>query len=183
MERLNEFHETKKELSHAQKDLAELTEVNKKLEIELENQQQIDTAIEYLRQSNQKVTTRNAELETEIALKETQALELEQQAKLHETQNKMLKDQVQELQVEIDRIRYQSNDLNNSVMNMSAISVNQQMVSDMENRIQRLESENEILKASKSDKVRVQLLEKDQCLQEKSLEVDRLTTLNTRLEK
>ena len=61
----------------------------------------------------------------------------------------MQKDQIHELKVEIDKIKY--NDLNNSMLNMSTLSVNQQMVSDMEAKIQRLERENAILSDTKND--------------------------------
>lgn len=63
----------------------------------------------------------------------------------------MFRDQIQELKVEIDRIKYNSTDLNNSVMNMSTLSVNQQIVVDMEQKIHRLESENHILKGTKNN--------------------------------
>ena len=61
--------------------------------------------------------------------------------------------------MEIDRIRYQSNDLNNSLMNISTLSVNQQMVADMQDQIARLENENSCLRASKSDKIQTIVLE------------------------
>ena len=99
-----------------------------------------------------------AELETQIILKETLANDAEQQLKISETQNKMLKDQIQELRVEIDRIKYNSADLNNSLMNMSTLSVNQQMVVDMEQRIHRLESENTCLRDSKADSISAKML-------------------------
>lgn len=139
------------ELMLAKKDVTELTEANKKMEVELETHQSIDTAIEYLRQSNQKVTNRCAELETQLSERDSQVAELDKALKQSENQCKLFKELNQELKLEIDRIKYSSNDMNNSILNISSLSVNQQMVFDMEHRIQRLEAENKVLKAAKTD--------------------------------
>lgn len=181
--KVEELLEAKKELKHAKKAVTGLTEENKKMEHELENKLQIDDAIEYLRQSNQKVTNRCSELESQLARRDHEAAELEQQLKMSESQNALLREQNAELQVEIDRIRYQSNDLNNSVLNMSTLSVNQQMVADMQDQIARLENENSRLRAAKSDKIQTVVLEQEQLLHEKDLEVRRLAQANDRLEK
>lgn len=44
----------------------------------------------------------------------------------------------------------------------------------MEHKIQRLENENRVLKVSKNDGINTQLLEQEQTLQEKTLEVTTL---------
>jgi len=176
--------EAKRELKIAKKDIAELTEQNKKLAIEMENRQQIDSAIEYLRQSNQKVTNRCAELEAELQRHSFEAGDMETLLKRSEKQNKALRDEIAELKVEIDRIRYNASDLNNSqLLNMSTLSVNQQVVSEMETKILRLESENVLLKASQEGLINAKLLEQEQELLEARLELKRFQQATERLEK
>ena len=155
-EKVGELLEVKKELKIAKKDVGELSEMNEKLEVELADKRQIEDAIEFLRQSNQKVTNRCSELESKLTSREFEFSELEQQFKFSENQNDMLKVQNQELQVEIDRIKYQQND---SLLNMSTLSVNHQMVADMEIKISRLENENSCLRASKNDSVQTVVFE------------------------
>ena len=62
------------------------------MEVELESKHSIDSAIDYLRQSNQKVTNKCAELETLLSQSESQKSELDTSLKKSENQNKMLKD-------------------------------------------------------------------------------------------
>ena len=66
---------------------------------------------------------------------------------------------------------------------MSTLSVNHQMVADMEIKISRLENENSCLRASKNDSVQTVVFEQEQLLQEQSLEAKRLAQANERLEK
>lgn len=47
--KLEEMTTLKKELKLTKKEFAEMTEANRKMEIELENRHQIDSAIDYLR--------------------------------------------------------------------------------------------------------------------------------------
>lgn len=75
----------KKELKMSKKDVEMLSEQNKNMEIELESRQKIDNAIDYLRQSNQKVTNRCAELESQLSTKKAEATGLDQQLKSSET--------------------------------------------------------------------------------------------------
>ena len=51
----------------------ELHEINKKMELELADKRQIESAIEYLRQSNQKVTNRCSELENQLISRDFEA--------------------------------------------------------------------------------------------------------------
>lgn len=55
--------DVRQELKLAKKDVTQLSEANKKMEVEMESRHSIDSAIGYLRQSNQKVTNRNGEIE------------------------------------------------------------------------------------------------------------------------
>ena len=75
----------KKELKMSKKDVEELQEQNKNMEIELESRQKIDNAIDYLRQNNQKVTNRCAELESQLSTKKAEVTDLDQQLKSSET--------------------------------------------------------------------------------------------------
>ncbi len=61
----------KKEMKVYKKDVEELTEQNKKMEVEMENKFQIDNAVELLKSNNQKVTKRCSELEAQISFIET----------------------------------------------------------------------------------------------------------------
>ena len=58
--------------------------------------------------------------------------------------SQLLTQQNEELQVEIDRIKFNNAD-QSSLHNISTISNNQQTVTELESRIQLLERENEIL--------------------------------------
>ena len=58
--------------------------------------------------------------------------------------SQLLTQQNEELQVEIDRIKFNNAD-QSSIHNISTISNNQQTVPELESRIQLLERENEIL--------------------------------------
>ena len=58
--------------------------------------------------------------------------------------SQLLTQQNEELQVEIDRIKFNNAD-QSSLHNISTISNNQQTVTELESRVQLLERENEIL--------------------------------------
>ena len=77
-DRVEDMAELKQELKLTKKDVTQLTEANKKMEVDLENRMQIDTAIDYLRQKNQKVTNRCAELEAKHTESSSRAQDLDQ---------------------------------------------------------------------------------------------------------
>ena len=82
--------------------------------------------------------------------------------------SQLLTQQNEELQVEIDRIKFNNAD-QSSIHNISTISNNQQTVPELESRIQLLERENEILQTSTNDRICQKLLFLEQELHEKTL--------------
>jgi len=66
---------------------------------------------------------------------------------------------------------------------MSALSVNQQMFVEIELKMKKVEAENAALRAQHSDTINAQLLEQEQTLQERQLEIEKLTFANERLTK
>ena len=69
---MEQFTEMKKEIKICKKDVEELTELNKKMEVEIESKFQIDNAVDLLKSNNQKVTNRCSELEAQLSFKQTQ---------------------------------------------------------------------------------------------------------------
>ena len=103
------------------------------------------------------------------------------QLKHAEVKIKLLNQQIDELQIEIDRIKFSNAD-QSSFNNVSLMSNNQQLVSELESKVQLLEHENDLLKSTKSDTIHQRSIQLEQELYEKSLVADNLAKNIERLQ-
>ena len=110
-----------KKLSDFRQEVQDLEDGRKKLEIELDQKKNIDGALDYLKESNSKAA--NKIYYQEEQLKENKQVQLEQKQllEIEQTKNKLLTQQNEELQIEIDRIKFNSAD-QSSLNNISTIS-------------------------------------------------------------